>query len=39
VPGTVKLALFVSAVGTLYLGVFPTLVLNWTSLAAQNALR
>jgi NADH-quinone oxidoreductase subunit N len=39
VPGTVKLALFVSAVGTLYLGVLPTLVLNWTSLAALNALR
>src|SRR4030095_10238191 len=39
VPGTVKLALFVSAVGTLYLGVLPTSVLNWTSLAALNALR
>ena len=39
VPGTIKLALFVSAVGTLYLGVLPTSVLNWTSSAALNTLR
>jgi NADH-quinone oxidoreductase subunit N len=39
VPGTVKLALFVSAVGTLYLGVLPTSVLNWTSSAALITLR
>jgi NADH:ubiquinone oxidoreductase subunit 2 (subunit N) len=28
VPGSVKLALLVSAVGTLYLGILPTSVLN-----------
>jgi NADH-quinone oxidoreductase subunit N len=39
VPGSVKLALFVSAVGTLYLGIMPTSVLEWTSSAALNASR
>jgi NADH-quinone oxidoreductase subunit N len=34
VPRSVKLALFVSAVGTLYLGILPTSVLEWTSSAA-----
>src|SRR5207245_7589462 len=31
VPGSVKLALFVSAVGTLYLGILPTRVLDWAA--------
>jgi len=39
VPGSLKLALFVSAVGTLYLGIIPTRVLDWTTAAALNALR
>jgi NADH-quinone oxidoreductase subunit N len=39
IPGSVKIALVVSAVGTLYLGVLPTLVIEWTSSAALSALR
>ena len=39
VPGSVKLALFVSAAGTLYLGILPTSVLEWTSMAALKTLR
>jgi NADH-quinone oxidoreductase subunit N len=39
VPRSVKLALFVSAVGTLYLGILPTSVLEWTSSAALVARR
>jgi NADH-quinone oxidoreductase subunit N len=39
VPGSVKLALFVSAVGTLYLGILPTSVLEWTSSAVLIARR
>jgi len=39
VPATVKLALIVSAVGTLYLGILPTSVLDWTSSAVLSALR
>src|SRR5438046_10084708 len=31
VPGSVKFALFVSAAGTLYLGILPTSVLDWTT--------
>jgi len=38
-PGSVKLALLVSAAGTLYLGVLPGSILEWTSAAALNALR
>jgi NADH-quinone oxidoreductase subunit N len=37
--GGVKLALLVSAFATLYLGVLPTRVLDWTAAAALNALR
>jgi NADH-quinone oxidoreductase subunit N len=36
-PGTVKFALVVAAAGTLYLGVLPTAVLDWTSLATLSA--
>jgi NADH-quinone oxidoreductase subunit N len=39
VPGSVKIVLVVSAVGTLYLGVLPTSVIEWTSSAALTALR
>jgi NADH-quinone oxidoreductase subunit N len=39
VPASVKLALFVSVVGTLYLGLLPTSVLEWTSSAALIARR
>ena len=38
-PGSVKLALFLSTAGTLYLGILPTSLLNWTSSAVLNALR
>lgn len=34
VPASVKLALVVSVVGTLYLGILPTSVLQWTSSAS-----
>jgi NADH-quinone oxidoreductase subunit N len=39
VPFPVKLALVVSVAGTLYLGILPTSVLEWTTSAALNALR
>jgi len=39
VPGTVKFAILVSAAGTLYLGILPTSVIEWTSSAALRALR
>jgi NADH-quinone oxidoreductase subunit N len=38
-PASVKLALLVSVAGTLYMGILPTSVLEWTSFAALNALR
>jgi len=38
-PASVKLALFVSVAGTLYMGILPTSVLEWTSFAALNAPR
>jgi len=38
-PASVKLALVVSVAGTLYLGILPASVLEWTSSAALNALR
>jgi NADH-quinone oxidoreductase subunit N len=34
VPASVKVALVVALVGTLYLGVLPTRILDWTTLAA-----
>lgn len=39
VPGGVKVALALSAAGTLYLGILPMRVLDWTADAALNALR
>src|SRR6185503_5294213 len=39
IPGSVKLALLVTAAGTLYFGIFPTSMLEWTSSAALTALR
>jgi NADH-quinone oxidoreductase subunit N len=39
VPASVKFALLVSVVGTLYLGVLPTTVLEWTSSATLSTLR
>jgi NADH-quinone oxidoreductase subunit N len=39
VPASVKFALLVSVVGTLYLGVLPTTVLEWTSSATLTTLR
>ena len=38
-PGRVKLALVVSVAGTLYLGILPASLIEWTSSAARNALR
>jgi NADH-quinone oxidoreductase subunit N len=38
VPGSLKLALVISAAGTLYLGILPTRVLDWAASAALNAL-
>jgi NADH-quinone oxidoreductase subunit N len=38
-PASVKLALLVSVAGTLYMGILPTSVLEWTSFAALNPLR
>src|SRR5438105_8515505 len=37
--GSLKLALTISAIGTLYLGLLPTKVLDWTATAALNTLR
>ena len=39
IAGSLKLALAVSAIGTLYLGILPARILEWTSTAALNALR
>jgi NADH-quinone oxidoreductase subunit N len=39
VPASLKFALLVSVVGTLYLGVLPTTVLEWTSSATLTTLR
>jgi len=38
-PASVKLALLISVVGTLYLGILPTSVLEWTSSATLTTLR
>ena len=38
-PGSVKVALLISSVGTLYLGILPARLLDWTANAALNALR
>src|SRR5262245_59903802 len=37
--GSLKFALIISAAGTLYLGLLPTRVLDWTATAALSALR
>jgi NADH-quinone oxidoreductase subunit N len=37
--GSLKIALAISVAGTLYLGVLPTRVLDWTTTAALNTLR
>ncbi len=39
VAGSLKVALIVSAIGTLYLGILPTRVLDWTTTAALNGLK
>jgi NADH-quinone oxidoreductase subunit N len=39
VAGSLKAALVISAIGTLYLGILPTRVLDWTTTAALKALR
>jgi NADH-quinone oxidoreductase subunit N len=39
IPTSVKLALLISVVGTLYLGVLPTRALDWTAAAALASLR
>jgi NADH-quinone oxidoreductase subunit N len=36
---TLKLALFIAVAGTLYLGILPTRILEWTTTAAASALR
>ncbi len=38
-PGSVKIALHNAAAGTLYLGILPTRILDWSTIAALNALR
>ena len=37
--GSLKIALTITAIGTLYLGIVPTRVLNWTATAVLNTLR
>jgi NADH-quinone oxidoreductase subunit N len=37
--GSLKLALFIAAVGVLYLGILPTRILEWSASAALTALR
>jgi NADH-quinone oxidoreductase subunit N len=37
--GSLKIALIISAIGTLYMGLLPTRILDWTSTAALNTLR
>jgi NADH-quinone oxidoreductase subunit N len=39
VCGSLKVALIVASVGTLYLGILPARLLDWTASAALNALR
>jgi NADH-quinone oxidoreductase subunit N len=37
--GSLRLALVIAAVGTLYLGILPARILDWSTVAALNALR
>jgi NADH-quinone oxidoreductase subunit N len=39
IAGSLKLALFIAAVGVLYLGILPTRILEWSTSAALTALR
>ncbi len=39
VPASLKIALLIAAIGTLYLGLLPTRVLDWSTTAALTALR
>jgi hypothetical protein len=39
VTGAVIIALLLAAAGTVYLGVLPTSILDWSIAAAQSALR
>ena len=39
IAGSLKLALFIAAVGVLYLGILPTRILEWSASAALTALR
>jgi len=36
---SLRLALLIAAVGTLYLGILPTRILDWSATAALSALR
>jgi len=38
-PASLKLAIAITAAGTLYLGILPTRILDWSTVAALNALR
>jgi len=38
-PGSLNLALVIAVIGTIYLGILPTRILDWTSVAAVSALR
>ena len=38
-PGSLKLALLIAAIGVIYLGALPTRILDWSTVAALNALR
>jgi NADH:ubiquinone oxidoreductase subunit 2 (subunit N) len=37
--GSVKTALLIASVGTLYLGILPARILDWTASAAVNFIR
>jgi NADH-quinone oxidoreductase subunit N len=39
IAGSLKIALFIAAVGVLYLGILPTRILEWSTSAALTALR
>jgi NADH-quinone oxidoreductase subunit N len=39
IAGSLKLALFITAVGVLYLGILPTRILEWSASAALTALK
>jgi NADH-quinone oxidoreductase subunit N len=39
VPASLRLAMFIAAAGTLYLGILPTRILDWTTVAAASTVR